>query len=42
MDHVGGTNTSLYVLSLLVPVYPLMGFVIEGQQVSGGSGQGEA
>ncbi|NXB63699.1 ABCAA protein, partial [Struthidea cinerea] len=32
MDHVGGANISLYVLSLLVPVYPLMGFVIDGQQ----------
>ncbi|NXH24253.1 ABCAA protein, partial [Myiagra hebetior] len=32
MDHVGGPNTSLYVLSLLVPVYPLMGFVLDGQR----------
>ncbi|NXD55373.1 ABCAA protein, partial [Corvus moneduloides] len=42
LDLVGSASTSLYVLSLLVPVYPLMGFVIDGQQVSGGSGQGEA
>ncbi|NWW64557.1 ABCAA protein, partial [Ifrita kowaldi] len=32
MDHMSDTNASLYVLSLLVPVYPLMGFVIDGQQ----------
>ncbi|NWY17957.1 ABCAA protein, partial [Aphelocoma coerulescens] len=36
LDLVSGTSTSLYVLSLLVPVYPLMGFVIDGQQASGG------
>ncbi|NXE01436.1 ABCA9 protein, partial [Chaetorhynchus papuensis] len=39
MDHMAGANTSLYVLSLLVPVYPLMGFAIDGQHVSGGSGK---
>ncbi|XP_068888522.1 ATP-binding cassette sub-family A member 10-like isoform X1 [Aphelocoma coerulescens] len=33
LDLVSGTSTSLYVLSLLVPVYPLMGFVIDGQQI---------
>ncbi|XP_031985069.1 ATP-binding cassette sub-family A member 10-like isoform X1 [Corvus moneduloides] len=33
LDLVGSASTSLYVLSLLVPVYPLMGFVIDGQQI---------
>ncbi|NXY58034.1 ABCAA protein, partial [Callaeas wilsoni] len=30
-DNLGNANTSLYILSLLVPVYPLMGFVINIQ-----------
>ncbi|NWW17990.1 ABCA9 protein, partial [Falcunculus frontatus] len=38
MDHWGHPNTSIYVLSLLVPVYPLMGFVIDAQ-VSGSEGK---
>ncbi|XP_041902180.1 ATP-binding cassette sub-family A member 10-like isoform X1 [Corvus kubaryi] len=33
LDLVGSASTSLYVLSLLVPMYPLMGFVIDGQQI---------
>ncbi|KAM4762014.1 ATP-binding cassette sub-family A member 10-like [Cyanocitta cristata] len=33
LDLVSGASTSLYVLSLLVPMYPLMGFVIDGQQI---------
>ncbi|NXA58312.1 ABC8B protein, partial [Mohoua ochrocephala] len=32
LDHLGHPNTSLYALSLLVPVYPLAGFVINTQQ----------
>ncbi|NXU16094.1 ABCA6 protein, partial [Pardalotus punctatus] len=40
MDHLIHPSISLYVLSLLVPMYPLMGFVINNLQVS--SGQGEA
>ncbi|NXI06362.1 ABCA9 protein, partial [Pachycephala philippinensis] len=34
MDHVGHPNTSLYTLSLLVPVYPLIGFVLAAERVS--------
>ncbi|NXB06545.1 ABCA9 protein, partial [Cnemophilus loriae] len=33
INHLGYPNTSLYALSLLVPVYPLMGFVIDTQQI---------
>ncbi|NXB13674.1 ABCA6 protein, partial [Rhagologus leucostigma] len=33
MDHTGHPNTSLYVLSLLVPVYPLIGFLINAQGI---------
>ncbi|NWX33626.1 ABCA9 protein, partial [Notiomystis cincta] len=32
IDHLGHSNISIYALSLLVPVYPLMGFVIDTQQ----------
>ncbi|NWW11401.1 ABCA9 protein, partial [Oreocharis arfaki] len=32
MDNLGHPKTSLYTLSLLVPVYPLMGFVIDAHQ----------
>ncbi|NXE41976.1 ABCAA protein, partial [Ptilorrhoa leucosticta] len=34
MDHQGLSRASLYTLCLLVPVYPLMGFVTDAQEVS--------
>ncbi|NXT93978.1 ABCAA protein, partial [Anhinga rufa] len=37
-DFTIDVRISLYVLSLLIPVYPLLGVVINCQQVSGGSG----
>ncbi|NWU77165.1 ABCAA protein, partial [Onychorhynchus coronatus] len=40
MDSSTDPRNSLYILSLLVPVYPLLGFVI--QQVRRAAGQGEA
>ncbi|NWQ58710.1 ABC8B protein, partial [Neopipo cinnamomea] len=40
MDFSTDPRNSLYILSLLIPVYPLLGFVIH--QVSGAAGQGEA
>ncbi|NXH91899.1 ABCAA protein, partial [Edolisoma coerulescens] len=32
LSYLGHPNTSLYALSLLVPVYPLMGFLIDAQE----------
>ncbi|NXU30659.1 ABCAA protein, partial [Thalassarche chlororhynchos] len=38
VDFSTDTGVSLYVLSLLIPVYPLLGVMINCQKVSGGSG----
>ncbi|NWW43952.1 ABCAA protein, partial [Pedionomus torquatus] len=40
MDFLVDTTASLYVVSLLVPVYPLMGVTFHLEQVSGGTGPG--
>ncbi|NXG95048.1 ABCAA protein, partial [Stercorarius parasiticus] len=42
MDFLTDIRITLYVVSLLIPVYPLMGVVIHCQQVSGDAGREEA
>ncbi|NXK06969.1 ABCAA protein, partial [Herpetotheres cachinnans] len=42
MDFSTDPRLSLYVLSLLIPMYPLLAVMINHQQVSGGTGRGEA
>lgn len=41
MDFSIDTRVSLYVVSLLIPIYPLLGVIINCQQVRGGAGRGE-